>query len=529
MAITGHCIVWGDNDKSALFLHIPRTGGRSVFGTLGIQRGHITAALAVKWFPKDCRDGAMFAMVREPKEHALAWWRNLRPEGTVEEFREWVRQDYTHARQPLARGKGAISPLAQAEWLSGNESVTIFTYPHIQEAVDWATDRCGVLRKVVKHIGDQQLPVDWREWYDNESEAIVELARAEEYREWFGGIELKGPATVETPVEPVSYVPSKTKRASVLINYDVDGWAQHRHAMGLQKYAPEDIRVDIGSQLQKLQERQAYDAVYIINLHSAGAKVGRRLVSCVASHAWLHKVYGPADWRTRGVNKWRNSVVGAGVLRYPRAVICRNRELEKWARQYCKSVKTIPAGVDTDLFVPQEKTPGGRLVVGWCGQVSGDDRKDFKGYKEILLPLVRRLGSRYRWIINKKDAVSPLSQEDMVEWYNGLDVFLTTASAEGTPNPPFEAAACGVPVIGTPVGQLADWKVWRGACSVSPYHNEETAEVTINELVEQLARFDEDLGCWADTGEELLASIHEDYSYSVIAPKTLRFILGEDA
>ena len=526
MATTGHCILWGDNDKSALFLHIPRTGGRSVFGTLGIQRGHITAALAEKWFPKDCHDGAIFAMVREPKEHALAWWRNLRPEGAVDEFRAWVRQDYTHAHQPLARGKGAVNPLAQAGWLACSSSVTVFLYPHIQEAVDWATDRCGLLRRTAEHISDQQLPVDWREWYDAESEAIVELARSEEYREWFSGVELAGPS--EVPAEPENYTIGRAKRTAVLVNYDVDGWAQHRHAIGLQKYAPEDVRVDIGPQLQKLQERQTYASVYVINLHSARVKSDARLVSCVASHAWLHKGYDSADWRTRGVNQWRNSAVGEGVLKNLRAVICRNRELEEWAKQYCRSVKTIPAGVDTELFVPRKRwRHGRRLIVGWCGQVSGDDAKDFKGYKEILLPLVRRLGSRYRWVINTNDATSPLSQDEMVEWYNGLDVFLTTATAEGTPNPPFEAAACGVPVIGTPAGQLADWVVWRGACIVSPYHNEETAEKTIDEIVLVLTMC-EDPECRKDAGEALLTSIREEYSYSVIAPKTLRFILGED-
>ena len=44
----------------------------------------------------------------------------------------------------------------------------------------------------------------------------------------------------------------------------------------------------------------------------------------------------------------------------------------------------------------------------------------------------------------------------MVEWYNGLDLFLTTGCAEGGPSPPLEALSCGVPVIGTDSGLLRE-------------------------------------------------------------------------
>jgi glycosyltransferase involved in cell wall biosynthesis len=46
--------------------------------------------------------------------------------------------------------------------------------------------------------------------------------------------------------------------------------------------------------------------------------------------------------------------------------------------------------------------------------------------------------------------------DEMVEWYRELDVYVCASIDEGTPNPCLEAAACGVPIVTTPVGNMPE-------------------------------------------------------------------------
>ena len=45
---------------------------------------------------------------------------------------------------------------------------------------------------------------------------------------------------------------------------------------------------------------------------------------------------------------------------------------------------------------------------------------------------------------------------EMVEFYHSLDVYVCASRSEGTPNPCLEAAACGLPVITTAVGNMPE-------------------------------------------------------------------------
>ena len=49
-----------------------------------------------------------------------------------------------------------------------------------------------------------------------------------------------------------------------------------------------------------------------------------------------------------------------------------------------------------------------------------------------------------------------LSAEQMRDYYHGIDYYLCASWNEGTPNPALEAAACGVPVVTTRVGNMRE-------------------------------------------------------------------------
>ncbi len=126
-----------------------------------------------------------------------------------------------------------------------------------------------------------------------------------------------------------------------------------------------------------------------------------------------------------------------------------------------KVVRVVP-GVDLEVFKPAPLPNGDKLVVGWCGQVPAKDRNNTKGYREVLQPLMERMADKVAWQINGRSAADALSQSEMVAWYRGIDVMLSTSSSEGCQMPLLEAAAMGRPVIATDVG-AADELLQKGS------------------------------------------------------------------
>lgn len=309
--------------------------------------------------------------------------------------------------------------------------------------------------------------------------------------------------------------------------FDCPYWATWINAEGLRKYGPPSYQVDtfqIGH-LEDSKLRQ-YDAVY--HLYLLGARRSthiRRLAACVASHAWCYQYNTPTDWRTRGVNKSRNSTTGRAVVGQLDVAVCRSNEIQAWCSKYAKKSATIPAGVDLDLWRTKPRPIRTKLKVGWCGQIAGEPKKDFKGYNEIMEPLMLRLGDRFEWQCNGRDWSQRLSVEEMTDWYADLDIFLTTSPADGTPNCPFQAVAAGCCMLSTDIGQVADWDDARKLGVIGPtFWSPETAATTIDWFSEQLIALDEDRPRIQQIATELRGSVEANYDYRIIAPRILDFI-----
>ena len=311
-----------------------------------------------------------------------------------------------------------------------------------------------------------------------------------------------------------------------IIQFDANGWAQNLHAEGLRKFAPKGC--DVTTQLLSEPIPKDAECVYTINFASCRKLAGVRVASCIASHAWMHQENDPNNWRTRGVNPKRNSVVGQVHLTHADAFVCRNTELDRWASRFTDKARYIPAGIDPTLWHPSGRieNTGRKLRVGWSGQVNPEMSGRFKGYDEVWTPLKMRLADQYDFVENTRTANEALSWAEMREWYSSLDCFLTTASAEGTPNGPYIAAACGAVVVSTSVGQCADWKSLDHMGLVTrDYGNEAEADIVIDQMTHLLKTL-EDPHVRMAKQEMLLASIENSYSYKVLAPKTLSFVCG---
>lgn len=309
----------------------------------------------------------------------------------------------------------------------------------------------------------------------------------------------------------------------IAILHDHPCWAQAQYSDGLKKYAPSCY--DVERHLLHDFKYSGEDIVYVINLASCRYYGSAKVVTCMASHAWMHNSYDPGDWRTRGVSVRRNSRVAQRHIRRANVVICRNRKLEKWAQERHKNARYIPVGVDTEIFRPESRVfIEKKLRVGWCGQINPGIEGHFKGYYEIWEPLKAELGDRYEFVENTRIADDALNWHELADWYRSLDVYVTTASAEGTPNGPFQAAACGVPVISTDVGQVADWSMIRNLDMLVPSFGNEDQAATVRKEIAVRLRDMEDPGTRWSVSQALLESIQKEYCYSVIAPLTLDFI-----
>jgi len=236
---------------------------------------------------------------------------------------------------------------------------------------------------------------------------------------------------------------------SLRIIYDIDGWAYHRNALGLQKYAPADFAVSLAaaqadrSQLAAALGEEEPDIVYLMVagwLRPLRALLAERgwqspVVACWSvglplRMALFQRLYDLTDgWILSSHDYWE------GIGRAPRTT-------------------AIPFGVDREVFRVKRPLAERTQRVLWVGS---EYFRRLKGYDRLILPLASRLRPhRIELDARLVDSYGEQrrSAEEMADWYNTGTVLVCASEAEGTPNPALEAAACGCTVVSTAVGNM---------------------------------------------------------------------------
>lgn len=124
-------------------------------------------------------------------------------------------------------------------------------------------------------------------------------------------------------------------------------------------------------------------------------------------------------------------------------------------------VFSTPNGVDTSFYRPRlwpRRT--GPLRVGWAGSLANHGPEQ-RGFLDLIMPATRlargvQLVTAIREECWRSRSVLR-SQREMRQFYRSLDVYLCASRSEGTPNPCLEAAASGVPIVSTPVGNMPEF------------------------------------------------------------------------
>jgi glycosyltransferase involved in cell wall biosynthesis len=113
-----------------------------------------------------------------------------------------------------------------------------------------------------------------------------------------------------------------------------------------------------------------------------------------------------------------------------------------------------PNGVDTSFYSPDSsKAPTFQLRVGWAGSLKNRE-PGYRGFHEFIVPAVAAVDGVELITAAREDKWR--GPEEMRAFYHSLDVYVCASRTEGTPNPCLEAAACGVPLLTTSVGNMPE-------------------------------------------------------------------------
>ena len=148
------------------------------------------------------------------------------------------------------------------------------------------------------------------------------------------------------------------------------------------------------------------------------------------------------------------------------------RFVERCTLKQDRDIRVVESGVDLDYFtpVPRMSAPG-RLQVGYIGRMSVE--KNPIGFIDLAERLAARVpGLQFSMVgegtlsddVRRRIATSPIQDRliyhgrapDVRDSLRALDVLIVPSRLDGRPNIIMEANACGVPVIGSPVGGIPE-------------------------------------------------------------------------
>ena len=136
----------------------------------------------------------------------------------------------------------------------------------------------------------------------------------------------------------------------------------------------------------------------------------------------------------------------------------------------------VRLGVDTDMFAPAKNKQASKLkikiskdkiVIGYCGRISKE--KDLGTLLEAFETLKKKHSNLYLLLVGDgeddekkrfnglKDVKITGFKENVIQYYQAMDIFVLSSLTETTSLATMEALSCGIPVIVTPVGRVKEY------------------------------------------------------------------------
>lgn len=225
---------------------------------------------------------------------------------------------------------------------------------------------------------------------------------------------------------------STLERARVLLLIDKRGWAFDTLALAIQKHLGNEFHFTIAATDEKPVINDAdYHIIHTFfdreqyHLPFVGGRV--RIIKSVYSLYWNLEGMSPQELYLR-------------FHREAHAMIVPNFKLLSLLSGLPVPVHLCPEGVDTDFFHPEYYALQGPLRVGWAG----NPQRYIKRFS-LLKDAAHGIGDLLA-------ADGDKTPDEMLVFYNSVDVIACASYAEGTPRPLLEGMACGAFPVSFDVG-----------------------------------------------------------------------------
>lgn len=177
------------------------------------------------------------------------------------------------------------------------------------------------------------------------------------------------------------------------------------------------------------------------------------------------------------INRWKGFVYSWAAMRLSKWNIFVSRRLFDKAGAPAKSC-VIPCAVDTDLFVPMERT----ACRAYFNMVKDDYYILFS--KAFSVPVKNYPLAKAAILLLQQKVQRPVhlvelkgyTRQEVAMLMNACDCGLMTSFSEGSPQFVKESLACNCPIVSTDVGDVSDVIAGIEGCSLTTYEPEDVCE-----------------------------------------------------
>ena len=288
------------------------------------------------------------------------------------------------------------------------------------------------------------------------------------------------------------------RKPKILLLTDVPNWAWAIKSNQIKKYLSDEFDIEI---------------VHLLGVGSRGFNVENFDLYLVYGWSYCNRLNGvrPINRKISGVTAHkekdffrRNIVPALKTTQWHHAnSILLKHELEEAGFE---NVFYVPNGVDEELFHEINPIPESRsnLIVGHVGKNCGQGT-DAKGHTEFIEPSCKQAEVVYKGHYNNYKTQIPHSQ--MVDFYQGTDLFIVASKTDGTPNGALEAAACGRPILSNKIGNMPEFIV--------DGHNGFLIDRDVTQYIEKLLWFKEHREEMREMGKNARKTIEEAWTWKV--------------
>jgi len=280
---------------------------------------------------------------------------------------------------------------------------------------------------------------------------------------------------------------------SILIIIDVYGWAWDFISRGIIKHSKK-FKYEVKRFSEVNNKDRKHDLVFVMNWYY--------WKYCGDRRKWLRDK--KICIGVRGDEGFLPIMKGKIKIDGFHAIGCNSYSRYEALKKKFPRLKTIHYtrnGVDTKIF--KQVTLGNRFNVGWAGTAKRQCKR-VEIAKQLNFPvkIISQKGGKFF----KKG----ISRQKMVNFYKSIDCLILTSNIEGMNNTVLEAAASGLPVVSTAVGDVPRLIPEKWLTPIEP------PKRVVKEMNEKLSRLNNSVELRRKVGHRNRKEIERNWSWNIV-------------